>query len=221
MRRPRPLTFSALVVVALATAGAACSGSNPTVAVSGAPRSEAPPSDIASFLAADEDQRFTTLLDCVTQVGAAAAVTGTGPVTLFAPTNDAFRKAGVSCDPEEQLEPEDAEVVLRTLQQHIVDYDVRFTEPEGYDPDSPPRLLELVESGSVTLESILLDASGTELVIGADKTVHTRAAAGVEAKIIDPDLQAPNGVIQVIDTVLAPPAKGEFPPTTAAPQPFE
>lgn len=221
MRRPRPLTFSALVVVALAAAGAGCSGSKPTVAVSGAPRGEAPPSDIATFLAADADQRFTTLLNCVTQVGAAAAVTGSGPVTLFAPTNDAFRKAGISCDPEEQLEPDAAEAVLRTLQQHIVDYDVRFTEPEGYDAEAPPRLLELVKSGSVTLDSILVDAPGTALVIGADKSVHTKADATPKAKIIDADLQAPNGIVQVIDTVLAPPEKGEFPPTTAKPQPFE
>lgn len=211
--------FSALVL-ALAAGAAACSGSKPTVAVSGQPRAEASPGNIASFLSADADERFTTLLACVQVAGAEAAVTGSGPVTLFAPTNDAFRKAGISCDPEAEADPAETATLLRTLQQHVVDYDVRFTEPEGFDPKSPPRLLELVKSGTVTLDSILLDASGTQLVIGADKTVKVKADSD-KARIVDADLQAPNGIVQVIDTVLEPPAKGEFPPTTKAPQPFE
>lgn len=219
MRRPRPLAFSALVL-ALASTAAACSGSNPTVVVSGDARSDASPANIAAFLAADEEQRFTTLLDCVTVAGAAAAVTGSGPVTLFAPTNDAFRRAGVECDPEAEADPEAAAELLRTLQQHVVDYDVRFATPEGYDPENPPRLTEIVERGSITLDSILLDAEGTALEISADKTV-TVEGTNAEAKIIDADLQAPNGLVQVIDRVLTPPEKEEFPPATSAPQPFE
>ncbi|MEZ5263282.1 MAG: fasciclin domain-containing protein [Acidimicrobiales bacterium] len=219
MRRPRPLALSALVL-ALAATAAACSGSNPTVVVSGDARSDASPANIAAFLAADEEQRFTTLLDCVTVAGAAAAVTGSGPVTLFAPTNDAFRRAGVDCDPEAEADPEAAAELLRTLQQHVVDYDVRFTTPEGYDPENPPRLTEIVERGSITLDSILLDAEGTALEISADKTV-TVEGTNAEAKIIDADLQAPNGLVQVIDRVLTPPEKEEFPPATSAPQPFE
>ena len=223
MRRTRPVNISARHLVALAllgaTAAAGCSGSKPTVALSGDPRVDPAPASIPAFLAKDPDERFTTLLTCAGLVGAAPVIGGPGPVTLFAPTNEAFRKAGVSCAEGDELDAADAQALLRTLQQHVVDYDVRFTEPEGYDPAKPPRLVEIVDSGSVTLDSILLDAPGTELVINADKTVRT-ASSQTRAKIIDADLQAPNGIVQVIDMVLTPPAKPALPPTTAAPAPY-
>lgn len=218
MRRCRSLKLSALVL-SVAAGASACSGLKETVATSGDPKVEASVSNIATFLAADEEERFTTLLDCVSVAGAAAVVTGTGPVTLFAPTNAAFAKAGVSCDTEAEADPEDAAALLRTLAQHVVNYDVRFTPPEDFDPDEPPRLLELVTT-SVTLDSILLDAPGTEVIVASDKTVRT-AANATKAKIIEADVQAPNGMIQVIDTVLTPARKAQFPPTTAAPKPYE
>jgi len=218
MRR-RPLTITALALCL--TAGAtACSGVNPTVAVSGAPKAEPSASSIASVLAADEKGRFTTLLNCVELAGAAAAVTGTGPVTLFAPTNEAFSRAGVRCDKDSKLSGSDAENLLRTLAQHIVDEDVRFTEPNGFDPKKPPRGLVMVKSSQERVDSILLDADGTQLVVGADKSVKV-AGTGSSAKIVDSDIQAPNGIIQVIDSVLKPPSKAKFAPTTEPPKPFE
>ncbi len=219
MRRPRPLQLTALTL-GLVTTAAACSGINPTVAVSGDPRAETSATTIITFLERDEDGRFGTLLDCVTVAGASEAITGTGPVTLFAPTDDAFREAGITCDPEEEADPEDAAELRRTLQQHVLNYDVRFSEPEGFDPEDPPRLLEIVDRRT-TLDSVLLDAAGTALVIDPAGTVHTEANPSVEARVVEEDLQAPNGIVQVIDTVLVPPAKPAFPPTTAAPQPYE
>lgn len=222
MRRPRPLKLSALVFC-VAAAATACSGIKPTVAVSGDPKSPASPASIAKFLEEDKQGRFKTLLACVDYAGASAAVTGTGPVTLFAPTNEAFSKAGVSCEKgaDGAVDKTKAAAVLRTLQQHIVAYDVRFAPAEGYDPKNPPRLLELVTSGSVTLDSELTDAPGTALVIASSKTVHTQASSTPTAKVIEADVQAPNGMVQVIDTVLPVPTKAKFPPTTAAPKPFE
>lgn len=219
MRRPRPLNTAALVLCA-ATVAAACSGSHHTVALSGDPRAELSPVSIPTFLERDAEQRFTTLLSCVTLAGADAEVTGTGPLTLFAPTNDAFEDAGITCEEDAELGPDQQEQLLRTVQQHVVDYDVRFEPPEDYDPQKPPRLLELVER-ELTLDSVLKDTPGTALVVGTDKTVRTVADRSKAAKIIDADLQAPNGIVQVIDTVLVPPAKAPLPPTTAPPQPFE
>ena len=218
MRR-RPLTITALVLCL--TAGAtACSGVSPTVAVSGAPKAEPSASSIASVLAEDGQGRFTTLLNCVELAGAAGAVTGTGPLTLFAPTNEAFSRAGVRCDKDSKLSASDAESLLRTLAQHVVDQDVRFTEPEGFNAEKPPRGLVLVSGSQERVDSILLDADGTGLVVGADKSVKV-AGTGASARIVESDIQAPNGIIQVIDSVLKPPSKGKFVPTTEAPKPFE
>lgn len=223
MRRPRPLKhparqLAALIIVS-SVAATACSGLNQTVALSGDPRAAVSPGSIPAFLMEDEQGRFTTLLACAGLAGAVGAVSGPGPLTLFAPTNDAFRKAGVSCEEGATLAPAAAQDLLRTLQQHVVGYDVRFTEPEDFDPANPPRLVEVVDRGAVTLDSALLDAPGTELVINANKTVRVESDS-VTAKIIDADLQAPNGVVQVIDTVLQAPPKSPFPPTTSPPPPY-
>jgi len=209
------------LVLCLAAGAMACSGVKPTVRVSGDPRAEKSEGSIADVLAADKDQRFTTLLSCVELSGTAAAVTGTGPVTVFAPTNAAFAKAGVSCTKDTELTPAQSAELARTIAQHVTDHDVRFAEPEGYDAKKPPRGLELVTGRSITLESLLLDASGTDLVVGSDKTVAVADTSSKKARIVDADVQAPNGIIQVIDAVLIPPVKAKFPPTTAAPKPFE
>lgn len=221
MRRLGPLKLPALAFT-LVAAAAGCSGSNPTVAVSGDPRAPQSPDSIPTFLAADGDERFTTLLACVEAAGGIEALEGSAPVTLFAPTNEAFADAGVSCDPERQLAAVELDNLVRTLAQHVVPFDVRFSEPEGYDPDESPRLLELVGNGTVTLESELADASGTELVISSNKTVRPLSAAPADAaRVVGADLQAPNGMVHVIDRVLEPPPASRFPPTTAAPEPYE
>lgn len=221
MRRSRPLKLAALALT-LVGAATACSGSKPVVAVSGDPRAPVSPQSIPTFLSADGEERFTTLLACMQAAGGLDALTGAAPVTLFAPTNEAFAEAGVSCDPARQLASVEKAHLRRTLAQHVVPFDVRFTKPEGYDAESPPRRLELVENGTITLHSALTDAVGTDLVISSNKTVRPLGAPpSGAAKVVDSDLQAPNGIVQVIDTVLEPPAALPFPPTTAAPDPYE
>lgn len=220
MRRLRPLKLSALAFT-LVAAAAACSGSIPTVAVSGDPRAPLSPESIPTFLAADGEERFSTLLACVEVVGGLEVLGEAAPVTLFAPTNEAFAEAGVSCDPKRQLAAIELDNLQRTLAQHVVPFDVRFSVPEGYDPDEPPRRLELVRNG-VTLHSELTDATGTDLVISSNKTVRPLSAPLAEvAMVVDADLRAPNGMVQVINRLLRPPPASEFPPATTAPEPFE
>ena len=209
------------LVLCLTSGAMACGGVSPTVNVSGDPKAEAAFANIAEVLAADKDGRFTTLLACAELTGAGAAITGTGPVTLFAPTNAAFAKAGVSCSKDSKLSDTQSAALLRTLAQHVTDVDVRFSPPANYDAKKPPRGLELVTSKPVTVDSILLDAPGTALVVAPDKSVSTVDAPAKKAKVIEADVQAPNGMIQVIDAVLMPPSKPAYPPTTVPPKPFE
>ncbi|MFN0027790.1 MAG: fasciclin domain-containing protein [Acidimicrobiales bacterium] len=221
MRRLRPLKLTALALT-LVAATAACSASQPTVAVSGDPRAPHSPDAIPAFLAADDDERFTTLLACVEAAGGIGVLDGVAPVTLFAPTNEAFAKAGLSCDPQRQLAAVEVDNLVRTLAQHVVPFDVRFSEPDGYDAENPPRLLELVDNGTVTLKSELTDATGTDLVISDNQMVRPVGAPPASAaRVVDADLQAPNGMVQVIDRLLTPPAASQFPPTTAAPNPYD
>src|SRR3954452_18390920 len=78
-----------LVLLATACRG----GYRGTIAFTGEPKPTDVPQDIPDVLAADSQQRFTTLLDLIDKAGFAETLEGPGPMTLFAPTNAAFSAA--------------------------------------------------------------------------------------------------------------------------------
>lgn len=219
MRRSRPLRVAALVLtVGIAMTG--CSkGLKPTVAVSGEPAGEAQAKRIPDVLAQDSDDRFTTLLACVEIAGLGTALQDPGPLTLFAPTNGAFRSAGVSCDKDTKVTPELKETLTRTLLQHVVTQDIAFKAPEKYDSAKAPRGLVIVDS-SRTISPLLRDAVSTSLVVDAKALTVRRAGDTKVARILGDEIIAPNGYIHVLDSVIVPPAKDKVPPTTALPKPF-
>lgn len=248
MRRCRSLKLLALALGA-ASALAACGGGDTTVAVSGVPRAEASPLAIPEILERDADERFTTLLACVELTGLGTALSEPGPLTLFAPTNAAFRQAGVSCEEGSSPDPEEVQQLTRTLLQHVTDVDVRFNPPDGYDPADPPRGMVLVGKSVERVESLLDDAPETGLLLsgGNDEvsSVPPGTAPGDDEDVADPpvaqgtnpivrraginspiipiiqaDVPAPNGLIQVIDNLILPPEAAPEPPPTSAPSPF-
>ncbi len=129
---------------------------------------------------AAEDPRFSTLVSLVEFAGLTDDINAAGPYTVFAPTNAAFEKL----DPAvlEQLKSgsmnEDLETILKA---HIVS--------GSYDSDD-------IAPGETTLTSL----AGTDLVVDkADGSISVDDAA-VSADEID----ASNGVIHAIDTVIVP-----------------
>jgi len=220
MRRSLSIRFAAL---ALAGSGvlAACGGDAATVvAATGEPVGEATPARISAVLAADSGGRFTTLLACAEIAGLVSALEGTGPLTVFAPTNDAFKKAGVTCTVGEQASDAKKKLLTRTLLQHVVGADVATTAPAGFDPAKAPRGFVLVR-GTTKVDTLLADATGTSLTIdGNAGTVARTGATGPAAKVLG-QIQAPNGYIHAIDAVILPPDTDAVPPTTALPKPFD
>jgi len=124
--------------------------------------------------------RLKTLVAAVTEAGLVEALSGNGPFTVFAPTDEAFAKL-----PEGTvatlLEPRNRETLVRILKHHVV----------------AGRLdaADLVGRGSV--ETL----AGTELELEA---VRDRLLVG-EAVVETADLGASNGVVHLIDRVLMPP----------------
>ena len=123
------------------------------------------------------DGRFTTLVAAVQAAGLADALSG-GEWTVFAPTDDAFAKLGLNAD-------------------NIAD---SFTTAELTDI-----LLYHAIEGEVT--------SGVALTLLGDVTMANGQQAGLkyfngslyvndESKVIIPDIDASNGVIHVVDTVI-------------------
>lgn len=121
-------------------------------------------------------EQFSTLLAAAEAAGFGAALDGAGPITVFAPTNDAFSSVdaatlGIIVD--------DADLLSPTIAHHVVEG--AYTSAE---------LAELGEVTTLAGETLVIDANGTVTVGGV-----TVAAL---------DVTADNGVIHVIDGVLLP-----------------
>jgi uncharacterized surface protein with fasciclin (FAS1) repeats len=135
------------------------------------------PGTIVEVAAANED--FETLVAAVTAAGLAETLSGEGPFTVFAPTDEAFEAL-----PEGVLDalllPENKDALTSILTYHVVSGEVMAAD---------------VTAGDVpTVE-------GSTIAITTDGGVKINDAANVTAT----DVDASNGVIHVIDAVLVPP----------------
>jgi len=119
---------------------------------------------------------FNTLATALTEAGLIETLKGDGPFTVFAPTDEAFGKL-----PEDQLKAilADKDLLTSILTYHVVPGKVMASDVGG-----------LETTGTV---------QGEELMIKTDSGVMIN-----DAKVVTADIEASNGVIHVIDTVLVP-----------------
>ncbi len=137
------------------------------------------PGTIVDVAAGNAD--FETLVAAVTAADLVDTLSGTGPYTVFAPTDAAFDAL-----PEGLLDalllPENKEVLTQILTYHVV-------------------------AGEVTSDQV--EAGDVATVEGEDITITTPDGGVVlndTAKVTAVDVDASNGVIHVIDGVLVPPS---------------
>ena len=123
---------------------------------------------------------FTTLATALTEAGLVDALKGKGPFTVFAPTDDAFKKL-----PKGALDNllKDKEALKNVLLYHVVSGNVASTDVVKLDK-------------ATTL-------NGSDVKI---KTVDGKVMIN-DSKVTAADVKASNGIIHVIDTVLLPPTK--------------
>jgi len=122
---------------------------------------------------------FTTLARALSAADLVGTLQGPGPFTVFAPTDEAFAKlpAGTL---ESLLKPENKDKLRRILAYHVVAGEVRAADV-------------------VKLQSAKAVSGDTITVKVRDGKVHVD-----DANVIKTDIQASNGVIHVIDTVILP-----------------
>lgn len=122
---------------------------------------------------------FTILLQAIKNAGLGDILTAPGPVTIFAPTDDAFAKL-----PRDTLQglmrSENKDKLKDIVLYHLVDGKATSREFLG----------KRLEAATMQGGSLLIDAT-------KNVTVDT-------AKVIKADIVADNGFIHVIDTVLIP-----------------
>jgi uncharacterized surface protein with fasciclin (FAS1) repeats len=122
---------------------------------------------------------FETLLAAATAAGLVPALTGEGPLTVFAPTDEAFAKLPKGTV-ENLLKPENKEQLAKILKFHVVTGRV-------YGSDAA----KAGKAATLAGPELRFEEKDGGLVVGTAKVV----AANIDAK---------NGVIHVIDAVLLP-----------------
>lgn len=124
--------------------------------------------------------QFETLAAALEAAGLVATLKGTGPFTVFAPTDEAFAKLPAGTV-ESLLKPENKQKLTAILTYHVVAGKVMAADVAGLD-----------QAKSVNGKMIDIEVEGS--------TVKVNDAAVTAA-----DIAASNGVIHVIDEVIMPP----------------
>lgn len=125
------------------------------------------------------DGRFKTLVAALKAAGLVETLSGPGPFTVFAPTDDAFAKLPKPVL-EALLKPENKGLLTEILTYHVVKG--RITSVDALKAGAAKTL----EGADVTVSG----ASGSIMINGA--------------KVVIEDIDSSNGVAHVIDTVLVP-----------------
>ncbi|MFT6605047.1 MAG: putative surface protein with fasciclin (FAS1) repeats [Halocynthiibacter sp.] len=133
----------------------------------------------------------TTLVAAVKAAGLVETLSGDGPFTVFAPTNDAFAALPAGTV-ETLLKPENKEMLTKILTCHVVSADALSMAIKGMiDDDSGKHPVPTV--GGCTLQATYM---GDKIMLEDEQ--------GNIANVTIADVKQRNGVIHVIDKVLLP-----------------
>jgi uncharacterized surface protein with fasciclin (FAS1) repeats len=143
----------------------------------------------ASAYAADKDivdtavaaGQFKTLAAALTAAGLVDTLKGPGPFTVFAPTDAAFAKLPAGTV-DTLLKPESKAKLTAILTYHVVAGKVIAAD-----------VVKLKQAKTVNGATVAVKVDGGNVMIN-------------NAKVTTADIEASNGVIHVIDTVLLPPS---------------
>ena len=125
------------------------------------------------------DATFSTLVAAVKAAGLAETLSGPGPFTVFAPTNEAFAKLPKGTV-EDLLKPENKDKLVAILTYHVVPGTVKAKD-----------VVSLSEAKTVNGKAAKITVKdGTVMIDGA--------------KVVKTDITSKNGVIHVIDAVILP-----------------
>ncbi|PRY78369.1 putative surface protein with fasciclin (FAS1) repeats [Yoonia maritima] len=136
-----------------------------------------------------------TLVAAVVQAELAETLSGEGPFTVFAPTDDAFAKLPAG-SVEELLKPENADRLTQILTCHVVGAEAMSNAILGMIEDDSGRH-PVPTLGGCTLQATYDNG-----------TIMLEDEQGQVATVTVADVKQSNGVIHVIDTVMLPAVQG-------------
>ena len=131
---------------------------------------------------ASSTESLSTLVAAVKAAGLVETLQGEGPFTVLAPTNDAFAKLPAGTV-ETLLQPENKATLTSILTYHVI----------------PGKVMAADLSNGQKVKTV----QGTELTVEiTDGKVYFVDAKGGKAMVTTADVNAANGVVHIIDTVL-------------------
>lgn len=145
------------------------------------------PATVVDIATSNDD--FSTLVAAVVEADLAGVLSGEGPFTVFAPTNEAFAAAleALGITAEELLASPDLAGILTY---HVVAGKLLASD-----------VLAAVEAGGGT--AMVETVNGAPISV---QVVDGKVVIDGTATVVLTDLEAGNGVVHVIDAVILPPA---------------
>ena len=137
---------------------------------------------------AQGNPQLSTLVTAVTAAGLGETLSGTGPFTVFAPSNDAFAKVD-KATLDGLLQPASKGVLLTY---HVVAGNVKSGD-----------LAKMIVDGKGTATIKTLNGGNLKASMAGDKIVLTDAKGG-KSTVTEADVVASNGAVHVVDTVVMP-----------------
>jgi len=132
-----------------------------------------------------------TLVAAVKQAGLVETLSGTGPFTVFAPTDDAFAQVP-AVTRDGWMRPAQKEVLASILKYHVVPGKLTAADLTA----------KITEGGG---KAVLKTADGQNLTATkSGDAILLTSASGNKATVTQADVGQSNGVIHVVDAVLVP-----------------
>ena len=185
----RPLKFGSLALLPIILVALAACSNNADADPTPAPTTAPEPQAATIVEIAVGDGRFETLVAALQAADLVETLEGPGPFTVFAPTDEAFAKL-----PEGTIETllGDIPTLTAILLYHVVPGNVTATDVAALD-----------SATTVQGDAVAVSVEGDTVRIN-------------DAQVVIADIEAANGTIHVIDTVLIPPVEEAEPEPQAA-----
>jgi uncharacterized surface protein with fasciclin (FAS1) repeats len=146
-------------------------------------------SDIVDLAVGSKDH--TTLVAAVKAAALVETLKSAGPFTVFAPTNDAFGKLPAGTV-ETLVKPENKATLIAILTYHVVAGKFSATD-----------VVAAIKAGNGTATLTTVQGGKLKASLKGSSVILTDEKGGISTVIVA-DLNATNGVIHVIDTVVLP-----------------
>lgn len=179
----------AATVVSAQTADPAAPAAPATPAATAAAATAAPAAGTIADNAA-KTPNLTTLASAIAAADLTPTLSGPGPFTVFAPSNDAFQR--VSGIVDTLMKPENKDSLVKVLGYHVVPGKLTLAE-----------LTKLTTEGGGTAKLTTIEG-GTLMVKATPSQIELTDENGNKAYVSQPDLAQSNGVVHVTNGLVMP-----------------